>query len=467
MAKSTTGTLTITGNVTGRSASGATGGSTISHSGSGTISITGAVTGGNGNATGAVALSSTGTLNITGTVTGGGDVFATAYGVYLTGAGTVTITGDVAGTATVPAVAVAAAATLTFNGNISGNSGATGYGVIVSAAGSLFVNGTITAGSGAAGVYCTVATAKLILNGNLVANATGYCAIGPGIVLVHASSALTHTYRVNNAGAPGVARSLYTGGQNLGQPSAADVRYGTTFGVSNEYTGQIRIPPAGSVAFGVLVDNTTGTATLSHPGVLQQTTIATLASQTSFTLTAGSADNDAYNGLTIVVTDASTSTQKCVGTISGYVGSTRTVTLSSDPGIFTMAVGDSVAIIATLSDNVISESKFADDTAKYQAKIWFLDDTSNDRYAVVWFKNGEPIVAGITSPTIWVYDTSGADLLGTSGSPQALTQIGATGTYMHDEGTNRVVDGTLYLARVRATIDGSTRTWYQQLGRDA
>jgi hypothetical protein len=99
------------------------------------------------------------------------------------------------------------------------------------------------------------------------------------------------------------------------------------------------------VAIGVSVDNTTGTY-LPNPQVLQQTTIATLASQTSFTLTAGSADNDVYNGQTLIVQDASTSTQKAVGTVLDYVGATKTITLSADPAIFTMAVGDSVSIVA-------------------------------------------------------------------------------------------------------------------------
>lgn len=84
------------------------------------------------------------------------------------------------------------------------------------------------------------------------------------------------------------------------------------------------------------------------PQLLQSTTIATLASQTSFTLTAGSADNDAYNGAVAVVTDQSTSTQKAVASISDYVGSTLTVTLAADPAIFTMAVGDTIEIIAAL-----------------------------------------------------------------------------------------------------------------------
>lgn len=80
--------------------------------------------------------------------------------------------------------------------------------------------------------------------------------------------------------------------------------------------------------------------------ILQRTTIATLASQTSFTLTAGSADNDAYNGCVIVIQDASTAAQKAVGVISDYVGATKTVTLLNDPAVFTMATTDIVTVIA-------------------------------------------------------------------------------------------------------------------------
>lgn len=83
--------------------------------------------------------------------------------------------------------------------------------------------------------------------------------------------------------------------------------------------------------------------------ILQRTTIATLASQTSFTLSAGSADDDAYNGCVIVVQDASTAAQKAVGVIADYVGSTKTVTLRTDPAVFTIATTDIVTILADRS----------------------------------------------------------------------------------------------------------------------
>jgi len=84
--------------------------------------------------------------------------------------------------------------------------------------------------------------------------------------------------------------------------------------------------------------------------VLQKTTIATLASQVSFTLTAGSADNNAYVGKLAVIEDATTAVQKAVGVISAYVGSTKTITLREDPAIFTMAVADKISILAISPD---------------------------------------------------------------------------------------------------------------------
>lgn len=105
----------------------------------------------------------------------------------------------------------------------------------------------------------------------------------------------------------------------------------------------------------------TGHIDMDHEGlILQATTIATLASQTSFTLTAGSTDDDAYNGATIVIVDASTGVQKAFGSISDYTGSTKTVTLAQDPGIFTMATTDKVYILSSdtfaVWDRVLSGS---------------------------------------------------------------------------------------------------------------
>lgn len=96
----------------------------------------------------------------------------------------------------------------------------------------------------------------------------------------------------------------------------------------------------------------TGSGSASDRFLLQETTIATLASQTSFTLTAGSTDDDAYNNCTIVIEDADTAAQKAVGVISDYTGSTKTVTLAADPGVFTMIATDNVYILAQNIDAI-------------------------------------------------------------------------------------------------------------------
>lgn len=84
---------------------------------------------------------------------------------------------------------------------------------------------------------------------------------------------------------------------------------------------------------------------IGYPDALFNTTIATLASQTSFTLTTGPAEASALIGCVVIVHDIASAVQVCMGTISAYAVTTKTVTLAVDPGIFTMAVGDNVSIM--------------------------------------------------------------------------------------------------------------------------
>jgi hypothetical protein len=111
--------------------------------------------------------------------------------------------------------------------------------------------------------------------------------------------------------------------------------------------------------------------------------------------------------------------------------------------------------------------ELADDLAPtYQAKAWLFDDNggTTDRYVVTWFKNAQPHFTSITSPTIQVIKVADAsDLIAST----AMTQIGTTGMFRFDEGTNRIVNGVAYVLKVTATIDAATRTWVQPIGRDS
>jgi len=90
----------------------------------------------------------------------------------------------------------------------------------------------------------------------------------------------------------------------------------------------------------------TGPNNVPYNGVaIKNTTIATLASQTSFTLTAGSADNTAYANCIVIVRKSTNPDQIAVGVVLAYTGSSKTITLVGDPAVYTMAVGDYVTVL--------------------------------------------------------------------------------------------------------------------------
>lgn len=91
--------------------------------------------------------------------------------------------------------------------------------------------------------------------------------------------------------------------------------------------------------------------TIGYPDAILNTTIATLSTQTSFTLEEGPADNDALNGCPVLVHDVASAVQIAIGFCSDYVGATKTVTLAADPGIFTMAAGDNVSFFLPANVN--------------------------------------------------------------------------------------------------------------------
>jgi hypothetical protein len=84
--------------------------------------------------------------------------------------------------------------------------------------------------------------------------------------------------------------------------------------------------------------------TIGYPGAILNTTIATLASQTSFTLEDASLLADVYTGCTILVHQLDSAVDLAIGLISAYTVTTKTVTLAADPGGHTMAAGDNVSI---------------------------------------------------------------------------------------------------------------------------
>ena len=85
--------------------------------------------------------------------------------------------------------------------------------------------------------------------------------------------------------------------------------------------------------------------TIGYEGAVLNTSMDTRASQVSFTLPSGEGpgDDDALNNFVCVIHDIASAVQIQVGYVSDYTGSTRTVTLEADPGIFTTVAGDNVS----------------------------------------------------------------------------------------------------------------------------
>lgn len=133
------------------------------------------------------------------------------------------------------------------------------------------------------------------------------------------------------------------------------------------------------------------------------------------------------------------------------------------------SVGAMVADVLTaaaIAAGAIDAAALAADMDGYTGKLWVIDDNNGttDRYIMIWFKNGAPVTSGITVPTLQVVKASdGTDLIASG----AMTEIGALGLYKKDEATNRIVSGASYIAKATATIGGSSRIWYQPLGRDS
>jgi hypothetical protein len=86
------------------------------------------------------------------------------------------------------------------------------------------------------------------------------------------------------------------------------------------------------------------TFSIGYPLAIKNTFIATLSSQTSFTLNAGPAEDDALNGYEVVIHDCASAVQQSRAAILDYTGSTKTVTLAAAP-TFTIAAKDNISIL--------------------------------------------------------------------------------------------------------------------------
>ena len=259
---SSTGTVTINGNIT---AVGNAGVFAILNSSTGIITI-------NGDCLGALSASPSNAYivnnNTTGIVNINGNVTARSVGPSATVAivnnnnvgGTINISGNVSGGSVLNAIGVYNNSTGTVNvgGNITGGSIASNSPAIYSlSAGTIDVTGTTTAGLYPA-LFSTSLTATNILRGNIT-NVAGVPAYFAYKITVSPTAVQTATMQTTT----NVDRLFSTSNVSVGAPAVTNVRLGIVYGSTNELTGTMIVPTPANVRSGVPTDATVGTAALT------------------------------------------------------------------------------------------------------------------------------------------------------------------------------------------------------------
>ena len=254
---SNTGTLNCVGNynVDGLNVNGKC---IIQSTAAGVLNILGNVTntmtaGGNANAT--IISSGGATINITAPVFSGGGALNNTFinALLVSNGGNVTLTGNPVANIN-PAINITGGS-LTIIGNPQGSSTAPAV-LNISSACTINVVGTPIAGSGANAI---VGLGLVRITGNPI-NTNRFMVIYAPQVTIDAT---TNSWTFQQFAGADI--TLYASGASLGNPVQADVRFGTTYGATNEFTGTLRVPNPNTVLLGNLTDNTTGTYLPSSP----------------------------------------------------------------------------------------------------------------------------------------------------------------------------------------------------------
>lgn len=248
------GSTVIEGNLTGNS------NAAIQHAGTGTLTIKGNL---QGAGVGRTLISSSGTTTIYGNVLGSSNS-ATQNPTIDNSVGVVNIFGNVDSVGNARAIDNTSTGSVTVIGNLNGAAAA---GIQNTSTGSVTVLGNVTGDSrGGAGIASTNAAANVRISGNLIGAPNGIPAVYAAAYTVNPVPSQTYIRYANNGTGVGSDAYLYHYTTDslsaFSMPPVSAVRAGLQY-ANNTLTGTCQIPPVSSVAFGALVDNTTGTAAIT------------------------------------------------------------------------------------------------------------------------------------------------------------------------------------------------------------
>ena len=175
---------------------------------------------------------------------------------------------------------------------------------------------------------------------------------------------------------------------------------------------------------------------IGYPDAILNTTIASLSTQTSFTLTSGPAEDDALNGSVVCIHDVASAVQLGYAVILDYTGSTKTVTLAAGT-TFTAAATDNIAIFPPAGVNYWAGTGVpASDTAGYP-KVTIKDGTGTGEIDTT---SGGVLVAAIAANAITAgaiaADAIGASELAADAASEIGTAVWATAARVLTANTN-------------------------------
>ena len=270
------------------------------------------------------------------------------------------------------------------------------------------------------------------------ANLTAYVSKDDGSVTVLGDTSATELDATN---APG----LYSFDLTQGETNANKL----VFSGKSSTSGVKLVPQIASTVppnFQATAITTAGVVSANESDVLQTTTVATLTSQLNFTLTAGSADDGAYNGCRVILRDQATAAQKAVGVCLEYTGSTKRMRLAFDPGVFTLATGDSVDVVAAVHKPTVHCGLSVKSAEGLAAQV------------MVWME-----VAGILVPLASI-DASASCSVVVSEHDTGITLFTAAGVagdlhssrFEYEQATPGFTDDRQYSAVASITLNGQT-----------
>jgi hypothetical protein len=291
---SSTGTFTITGNILARSGADAFG---VWINSAGSIIVTGNVTGGTGSnvsfPTHGIRSTAASSVTITGNLIPGS--VGLSHAVQNSSTGSVTVVGSITGSGTASIVGLnnASTGTITVTGNVTAGSGAASHGILNATTGSLTIVGDVTATNSAPAISSTNASGVLKISGSFISSQNGTLPVYAQKFILNATPSVAKTrYALNGTG---TYVDMFTADNSLGQAAITDVRSGTVY-ASGILTGTLAVPAAGSVALGVPVDATTGTAVLTTAAIRTELAVElTRLAQCSTVATTGDQIAAAFN----------------------------------------------------------------------------------------------------------------------------------------------------------------------------